>query len=111
MENAGVIKGYAAIVDQKKVGLPISAFASIKLERQREEDLDHFEEAVSRWPEVLDCYLMTGQRDYLMRIVAADLEAYERFIKDRLTRLENIASIETSFALGQVKRSEVLPLE
>lgn len=110
MENAGIIKGYAAIVDQKKVGLPISAFASIKLERQREEDLDRFEEAVSRWPEVLDCYLMTGQRDYLMRIVAADLEAYECFIKDRLTRLENIASIETSFALGQVKRSEVLPL-
>lgn len=110
LETAGIIKGYAAIVDQKKVGLPISAFASIKLERQREEDLDRFEEAVSRWPEVLDCYLMTGQRDYLMRIVAADLEAYERFIKDRLTRLENIASIETSFALGQVKRSEVLPL-
>ena len=111
LEKAGVIKGYAAIVDQKKVGLPISAFASIKLERQREEDLDRFEEAVSRWPEVLDCYLMTGQRDYLMRIVAADLEAYERFIKDKLTRLENIASIETSFALGQVKRTEVLPLE
>lgn len=110
LEKSGVIKGYAAIVDQKKVGLPISAFASIKLERQREEDLDRFEETVSRWPEVLDCYLMTGQRDYLMRIVAADLEAYERFIKDKLTRLENIASIETSFALGQVKRSEVLPL-
>lgn len=111
MEKAGIIKGYAAIIDQKKVGLPISAFASIKLERQREEDLDRFEEAVSRWPEVLDCYLMTGQRDYLMRIVAADLEAYERFIKNKLTRLENIASIETSFALGQVKRSEVLPLD
>lgn len=110
LEKAGIIKGYAAIVDQKKVGLPISAFASIKLERQREEDLDRFEEVVARWPEVLDCYLMTGQRDYLMRIVAADLEAYERFIKDKLTRLENIASIETSFALGQVKRSEVLPL-
>lgn len=110
LEKAGIIKGYTAIVDQKRVGLPISAFASIKLERQREEDLDRFEEAVSRWPEVLDCYLMTGQRDYLMRIVAADLEAYERFIKDKLTRLENIASIETSFALGQVKRSEVLPI-
>ena len=111
LEKAGIIKGYAAIVDQKRVGLPISAFASIKLERQREEDLDRFEEAVSRWPEVLDCYLMTGQRDYLMRIVTADLEAYERFIKDKLTRLENIASIETSFALGQVKRSEALPIE
>ena len=110
MEQAGVIKGYAAIVDQKKVGLPISAFASIKLERQREEDLDRFEDTVSRWPEVLDCYLMTGQRDYLMRVVAADLEAYERFIKDKLTRLDNIASIETSFALGQVKRSETVPI-
>lgn len=110
LEKAGVIKAYAAIVDQKKVGLPISAFASIKLERQREEDLDRFEEAVSRWPEVLDCYLMTGQRDYLMRVVAADLEAYERFIKDKLTRLDNIASIETSFALGQVKRSALLPI-
>lgn len=110
METAGIIKSYAAIIDQKRVGLPISAFASIKLERQREEDLDRFEETVSRWPEVLDCYLMTGQRDYLMRVVAADLEAYERFIKDKLTRLDNIASIETSFALGQVKRSETLPI-
>ena len=110
MEKAGIIKGYAAIIDQRRVGLPISAFASIKLERQREEDLDRFEETVSRWPEVLDCYLMTGQRDYLMRVVAADLEAYERFIKDKLTRLDNIASIETSFALGQVKRSETLPI-
>jgi Lrp/AsnC family leucine-responsive transcriptional regulator len=70
MEEAGIIKGYAAIIDQKKVGLPISAFASIKLERQREEDLERFARAVSGWPEVVDCYLMTGQRDYLMRIVA-----------------------------------------
>ncbi|MEO3388773.1 Lrp/AsnC family transcriptional regulator [Mesorhizobium sp. CAU 1741] len=110
LEQAGVIKGYAAILDQKKVGLPISAFASIKLERQREEDLEAFADAVARWPEVVDCYLMTGQRDYLMRIAAADLEAYERFLKDKLTRLDNVASIETSFALGQVKRAEVLPL-
>ena len=110
LERAGIIKGYTIVLDQKKVGLPISAFASIKLERQREEDLDRFADAVSRWPEVVDCYLMTGQRDYLMRIVAADLEAYERFLKDKLTRLDNVASIETSFALGQVKRSEVLPI-
>ena len=110
LEKSGVVKGYAAIVDQKKIGLPISAFASIKLERQREEDLDRFAEAVARWPEVVDCYLMTGQRDYLMRIVAADLEAYERFLKDRLTRLDNVSSIETSFALSQTKRSEILPI-
>ncbi|MCR5857968.1 Lrp/AsnC family transcriptional regulator [Mesorhizobium sp. J428] len=110
LEQFGVIKGYTVVLDQEKVGLPISAFASIKLERQREEDLDKFAEAVARWPEVVDCYLMTGQRDYLMRIVASDLQAHERFLKDKLTRLDNVASIETSFALGQIKRAEVLPL-
>src|SRR5690606_9996729 len=110
LEEHGVIKGYTAVIDQRRVGLPVNAFASIKLERQREEDLDRFKEAVTRWPEVVDCYLMTGQRDFLMRIVASDLDAYERFLKDKLTRLDNVASIETSFALGQVKRSEVLPI-
>ena len=110
LEEAGIVKGYSAVIDQSKVGLPISAFASIKLERQSEENLDRFGEAVSRWPEVVDCYLMTGQRDYLMRIVARDLESYERFLKEKLTRLEGVASIETSFALVQIKRSEALPI-
>lgn len=110
LEEAGIIKGYAAIVDQKKVGLPISAFASIKLERQTEDNLERFAQAVARWPEVADCYLMTGQRDYLLRIVVRDLEAYEDFLKDKLTRLEGVASIETSFALGQIKRSEKFAL-
>lgn len=110
LEEAGIIRGYVAVVDQAKVGLPISVFASVKLERQREEELDRFSQAILRWPEVADCYLMTGQRDYLLRIVVQDLEAYERFLKDKLTRLKGVASIESSFALGQIKRSNVLPL-
>lgn len=110
LEDAGVIKGYVAVVDQAALGLPISVFASVKLERQREEELDRFAEAVAGWPEVVDCYLMTGQRDYLLRIVVRDLEAYERFLKLKLTRLDGVASIESSFALGQVKRSNALPL-
>ena len=110
LEAAGVITGYVAVVDQVAVGLPISVFASIKLERQREDELDRFSQAVARWPEVVDCYLMTGQRDYLMRIVVQDLEAYERFLKDKLTRLDGVASIESSFALGQLKRSHALPI-
>lgn len=105
-----MIRGYVAVVDQARVGLPISAFASVKLARQHEDDLNAFSEAVSRWPEVVDCYLMTGQRDFLMRIVVKDLEAYERFLKERLTRVASVASIETSFALGQVKHSAYLPL-
>jgi Lrp/AsnC family leucine-responsive transcriptional regulator len=110
LEAAGVIKGYVAVVDQEQVGLPVSVFASVKLERQREEELDRFARAVAQWPEVLDCYLMTGQRDFLMRVAVRDLPAYERFLKEKLTRLEGVASIESSFALGQVKRSNTLPL-
>ena len=110
LEESEIIKGYVAVVDQANVGLPISVFVSIKLERQREEELDRFSQAVTRWPEVLDCYLMTGQRDYLLRIVVPDLASYERFLKDKLTRLKGVASIESSFALGQIKRSNVLPI-
>jgi Lrp/AsnC family leucine-responsive transcriptional regulator len=110
LEEAGIIGGYVAVVDQKAVDLPVSVFISIRLERQREEELDRFASAVSRWPEVMECYLMTGQRDYLMRVVCADLPAYERFLKDKLTRLDGVASIESSFALAQVKHTNVLPI-
>ena len=111
LEATGVIRAYVAIVDQVKVGLPISVFASVKLERQREEELDRFAKAVQRWPEIVECYLMTGKQDYLLRIVVKDLEAYEAFLKRTLTRLEGVASIESSFALGQVKHAQPLPIE
>jgi len=108
MEQAGIIRGYVAVLDQTAIGLPVSVFVSIKLESQREEALDEFAHAIANWPEVLECYLMTGPRDYLLRIVAADLADYERFLKTKLTRLEGIASIESSFALEQVKYTNVL---
>ena len=110
LERSGVIARYVAVLDQRMVGLPVSVFVSIKLEKQRQEALDRFAKAVERWPEVLECYLMTGSRDYWLRVVVPDLEAYERFVKQKLTRLEGIASIESSFALEQVKYTNVLPL-
>jgi Lrp/AsnC family leucine-responsive transcriptional regulator len=110
LEAAGIISGYAATVDQKAVGLPVSVFISIRLERQRAEELDRFAEAVSRWPEVMECYLMTGQFDYLLRVVCADLAAYEEFLRQKLTQLEGVGSIESSFSLAQVKYSRVLPV-
>ena len=110
LEAAGVITGYVATIDQQAVDLPVSVFISIKLERQREEELDRFASAVAGWPEVMECYLMTGQRDYLMRVVCADLPAYETFLKEKLTRLDGVASIESSFALTQVKHTNVLPI-
>lgn len=109
MEERGVIARYAATVDQRKVGLPVSVFVSIKLTRQREEDLQRFAKAVANWPEVLECYLMTGRQDYLMRVVVADLAAYEQF-KQKLTRLDGVSSIESSFALDQIKYATALPL-
>jgi Lrp/AsnC family transcriptional regulator, leucine-responsive regulatory protein len=110
MEERGVITRYIALVNQRSVGLPVSVFVSIKLERQKEEDLDRFAKAISGWEEVLECYLMTGPRDYLLRVVVSDLAAYERFLKQKLTRLDGISSIESSFALDQVKYSIALPL-
>lgn len=111
LEASGVIKRYVAVVDQDKAGLPVSVFASIRLERQREDELDRFAKAISRWPEIVECYLMTGQRDYLLRIVVKDLPAYEAFLKRTLTRLDGVASIESSFALSQVKHAQALPVE
>ncbi|WP_436423957.1 Lrp/AsnC family transcriptional regulator, partial [Enterococcus faecium] len=87
LEERGVISRYIAMVDQKSVGLPVSVFISIKLERQKEEDLNRFARAISKWEEVLECYLMTGNRDYLLRVVTADLPSYEAFLKTKLTRL------------------------
>ncbi|MFV0297101.1 MAG: Lrp/AsnC family transcriptional regulator [Hyphomicrobiaceae bacterium] len=110
LEEAGIILGYSALVDQKRVGLPVSVFVSIKLERQSEEAMGAFEEAIRSAPEVLECYLMTGPRDYLLRVVASDLADYERFVKLKLTRIAGIANIESSFALGQVKHAGALPL-
>src|SRR6266700_1897745 len=110
LEERGVITRYIATVDQKALGLHVSVFISIKLARQKEEDLDRFAKAISKWDEVLECYLMTGNRDYLLRVVAADLSAYETFLKTKLTRLDGIASIESSFALSQVKYSIALPV-
>ena len=110
MEQRGIIRGYVALVDQKQVGLPVSVFVSVKLERQREEELEAFNAAVAQWPEVVEAYLMTGQQDYLLRVVVADLDAYERFLKTRLTRVEGVSSIQSSFALGQAKHTSVLPV-
>lgn len=110
LENAGVISRYVAVLDQQAVGLPVSVFVSVKLEKQKQDALDRFARTIARWPEVLECYLMTGPRDYWLRVVVPDLAAYERFLKQKLTRLEGVAAIESSFALEQVKYTNVLPV-
>ena len=110
LESNGVIERYVAVVNQRAVDLPVSVFVSIKLESQREDALNRFAKAIAPWPEILECYLMTGQRDYLLRVVVPDLMAYEKFLKAKLTRLSGISSIESSFALEQVKYTNRLPI-
>ena len=82
----------------------------VTLERQIEQALETFENAIQGRPEVMECYLMTGDADYLLRVVVSDLAAYERFLKEHLTRVPGVASIKSSFALNQVKYSTALPL-
>ncbi|MGR3756858.1 MAG: Lrp/AsnC family transcriptional regulator [Tranquillimonas sp.] len=111
MEEAGVIRSRVTLLDPAVLGLNVSVFVSVTLERQVKERLQEFEAEVRRRPEVVECYLMTGESDYLLRIVVPDLATYERFLKESLTRIPGVASIKSSFALNQVAYSTALPLD
>ena len=110
LEETGVIRGYATLVDAEAVGLPVSVFVSVTLEKQIEKALEKFEKEIRARPEVMECYLMTGDADYLLRVVTADLGAYERFLIEHLTRIPGVASIKSSFALKQVAYRTALPI-
>ena len=110
LEKNGVIERYVTLVNAKSVGLPINVFATVTLEKQAESALEMFENAVKKRPEVMECNLMTGEFDYLLRVVVPDLAAYERFLMDHLTRIKGIASIKSSFSLKQVSYKTALPL-
>ena len=110
LEDAAVIRRYVTLVDAEAIGLPINVFATVTLEKQVERALERFERAVAERPEVMECYLMTGEFDYLLRIMVPSLGAYERFLMDHLTRIDGIASIKSSFALKQVRYKTALPL-
>ncbi len=110
LEEMGVIRGYVTLVDAEAVGLPVSVFVSVTLEKQIEKSLEKFEKEIRARPEVMECYLMTGDADYLLRVVTSDLGAYERFLLDHLTRIPGVASIRSSFALKQVAYRTALPI-
>lgn len=111
LEAAGVITGYTALVDQKAFGLPITAFIRIRLERHSEVVVKAFDDHIARVDEVLDCYLLAGGDDYLLRVIVGSLEAYEDFIRRRIHAIPGVASIDTSFAYGVVKQNRVFPVQ
>jgi DNA-binding Lrp family transcriptional regulator len=110
LENSGVIRGYVTLVDPEAVGLSVSIFVNVTLEKQIEPALETFEKHIRARPEVMECYLMTGDADYLLRVVTSDLAAYERFLLEHLTRIPGVASIKSSFALKQVAYRTALPI-
>jgi Lrp/AsnC family transcriptional regulator, leucine-responsive regulatory protein len=111
LESAGVILRRVALVDARKLGASISVFIQVTLEKQVESALETFESLVLRFPEVMECYLMTGDADYLLRVVVNDTDALQEFIVGRLSRIRGLANIRSSFALKQVKYKTALPID
>ncbi len=110
LERNKVIGRYVTLLDPLAVGLGVSVFIQITLEKQVKKAIEAFEAAIQRRPEVMECYLMTGDADYLLRVVVADVQALERFILDQLAQIPGIANIRSSFALKEVKYQTALPL-
>ena len=110
LEESGIIKRYASILEPASVGLPISVFVNVSLHSQERASLEEFEQQILRYPEVMECYLMTGSFDYMLRVVLPDLDCYQRFLADKLTRIKSVANIQSSMSLKQVIYKTALPL-
>lgn len=110
LKDKGVIRNYVALADPKVLGLGLNVFISISLKEQSKEALAEFEKRISEHDEVMECYLMTGDSDYLIRVAVADMGALEKFILEQLTPIAGIEKIRSSFALKQVRYKTALPL-
>jgi len=110
LEQAGLIEAYVALLNQKAVGLSGTVFVHIALRREEQSELAAFEKAVRDIPEVMECYLMTGEFDYLLRVVVSDMADFERLHNEALTRLPGVARVNSSVAIRTVTKSTELPL-
>lgn len=110
LEEAGVIRQYVALVDPRKVGLGLAAYVTVKLEKKGKMPIDQFTRAVLAWPEVVACYSMTGDMDYLMRVQVTDLEHYSRFVMDKLLKQAGVLDVKSNFVLERVKDTTAVPL-
>lgn len=110
LERDGFIKRRVAIVDRKKVGLNAQVFAQVKLNAHGRANLDEFGAAIRDFPEVLECHVMMGSVDFMLRVVAADIEAYERFFFEKLSRLPGVQEINSTVALSEIKSTTALPV-
>jgi Lrp/AsnC family leucine-responsive transcriptional regulator len=111
LKDNGYFRGWVTLLDPESVGLPVNVFIQVRLSHQIKNNLQQFEKEVAQWPEVMECYLMTGDFDYLIRVVVPDLRAYQLFLDTRLTLVKGVDNIRSSFSLKQVRYKTELPLE
>lgn len=110
LESSGILRGYVGLVDQSLAGYPDNVFVTITLHSQQQKDLARFEGAVKALPEVMECYLMSGAADYLLRVIVTDARDYERIHSQHLTRLPGVARVQSNFALRTVTKKTELPI-
>jgi Lrp/AsnC family transcriptional regulator, cysteine-sensing transcriptional activator len=110
MERSGIIKKRVALLDRKKLGLDMMVFAHVKLQAHGQRTLPQFEEAIRRFPEVVDCYTLLGETDYLLRVVTRDTASYEAFFRKHLSQVASVQFTNSSMTLSEVKTTTELPL-
>lgn len=110
LQASGVIRGHVTLLDTHLLGLRLNVFIQVSLEKQREDALGRFEEIIAQRPEVMECYLMTGDSDYLLRVLVRDIQELEHFILNSLTKIPGISNIRSSMALKQVRYKTAVPL-
>jgi len=109
LKQQGILRGSVALVDPLKLGLTVNVFVHVSLKQQDKASLEGFTQAISRRPEVMECYLMSGEADFMLRVVIEDLAKYQALLLECLTQIPGVASIRSSFALSQVKYTTALP--
>lgn len=110
MEETGVIQGRATLLDREKLGLGFEVYATLKLTLPTKQNLDAFEAAVSRWPEVMQCATVTGEADYVLRIVTRDMHAFDAFLRDQILSLGLVSNVQSRIVMRSVKNSTAVPL-
>ena len=110
LEELGFVAHYTALLDQKKLGLGLTVFVTVTMDRQTKSTYDDFTARMRARPEILECYLILGERDFLLKIVVADLEAYQRFYLEQLTRAPGVRNINSIIAVSEEKRTTILPV-
>lgn len=111
LKDAGYIRGEVALLDRRKIGLNAQIFAQVKLTATGRSNLEEFTVAIREFPEVLDCFVLLGTVDFMLRIVARDIEAYERFFFEKLSRVPGVQEINSMVALSEIKSTTELPLD